>query len=104
MTNHTNCLHPATPAGRAACRKAGSIIRFHDELALKAKESAPCDYCFGNALESAGANLAEDKGEVDWNDQEAYAIRHAEEHIAARSYLYDQGALSACSDHAHLIG
>lgn len=99
MTNHTNCLHPATPAGRAACRKAGSVTLFHDELAQKVFKTAPCEACFWNATESAAQNLADDLGEVSWEDREAYAIRRAQEFTHAREYLFDRSALSACSDH-----
>lgn len=103
MTNHTNCLHPATPAGRAACRKAGSVRLFHNELVAKTIASAPCEACFWNAQGSAAQNIEDDKPHTWGEDLDADAIRLAEEAIAARTYLYDQGALSACSDHAHLV-
>jgi hypothetical protein len=36
-------------------------------------------------------------------DATADSIRRAQEAVAARSYLFDDGALSACSDHQHLL-
>lgn len=113
MTNHTDCLHPATKAGRAACRKAGG-----PELALRTRQydmvrsgDALCSACFWYATEAAMGNLldaikddtvkapadfdADKAADNDWFLALAYTW--------ARGYLFDKDALSACSDHAHLI-
>jgi hypothetical protein len=104
MTNHTDCLHPATSAGRAACRKAGSVSDFHWNLAIAAKNDSPCEDCFWNATDSAAQNLEEEFGVHTWGlDRDADNIRKAREYRAARSYLYDIGSLSACSAHQHLL-
>lgn len=40
MTPHTNCLHPATKAARAACRKARAARETRDAIARSAIRDA----------------------------------------------------------------
>lgn len=93
MTNHTHCLHPATKAGRSACRKSGTGFAYtaEDALALKARrarESAPCQECLMVAFSAID-------NDVESNDDRAW--------LRAREYLYDRGAVAACSIHQHLL-
>lgn len=104
MTNHTNCLHPATSAGRASCRKAGSVADFHFNLAEAIAASAPCSSCFAGAMESATQNLDEDLGSIAEDaDPDTFHIRRAQEAIHAREYLFDRSSLSACYGHQELL-
>jgi hypothetical protein len=114
--DHSKCLHPATKAGRTACRKAGGPRGYAYKVMNDARTSgeALCADCFANALTSAFENIQDqiiaDEG-ITWDELDARlradltadAIFNARAYRAARSYLYDQGALSACTAHEDLL-
>ena len=73
-----------------------------------ASGEALCAECFWGSVTSAFENLHDDnidKGiTIDHTDLEADARQTAIAYTWARSYLYDEGSLSACPDHIDLVG
>lgn len=97
-TTHTDCIHPKDKAGRTACRRAGGPAAFAASMLSVLRKSAPCEDCFDNALPSAEENYIDyltEQGGTYTNSYQDMAIVYS----WARSYLYDEGALSACIDH-----
>lgn len=92
MTDHSNCRHPRTSKGRAACRKAGgpAAYEFDFRQALIAEAEGVCEDCFSQARISASENL-----DLEYSDTEVL--------ITAREYLFDRSALSGCTAHQHLL-
>ena len=104
--DHSNCLHSKDSKGRAACRKVGGPVGHFRKVQADAIASgeALCRDCFWNASQSALENYSDhmrEQGtpiEGDFSDRDI-AIAYT----WARGYLFDQGAVSACSEHYHLL-
>src|SRR4051812_22070177 len=97
-TTHDDCIHPKTKSGRAACRRAGGPAAFAASMLEVIRKSAPCLACLDNALTSAEENYIDSLKEQGGTYTNSYQDM-AKIHSWARSYLFDEGALSACTDH-----
>lgn len=109
MINHNKCLHTKDSKGRAACRKAGGPLGHLHKVQsnMIASGEALCYDCFWNATDSAMQNLQDhirDEG-IDYNSEDLIddAWFLATAYTWARTYLFDDACLSACTKHDHLI-
>lgn len=89
---HTACTHPATPAGRAACRKANAP-EAKEQADYIARRDAVCQDCLNYAYEPAWENLRDlymdrdgmSHADADMLANENYmreAVRYVEENIS----------------------